>query len=112
MKPCPGLVSNPNRRLAFRRETFDPLDSTVNQRRANKEAACNCPFRDFKGDFRFALSLRLKCVEHVHNVGHFPKTIRDASGHRGADFERLVQPYKIVVHRMERDRACVVFNLL
>ena len=54
---------------------------------------------------------RRSSLQHLDNIGHFPKFVGHASGHRGSDPERLVNADEIVIHRMERDRGGVVFDL-
>jgi hypothetical protein len=55
-----------------------------------------------------ALPFPFKRLNHLNHVRHFPKPIRDASGHCRADFQRLVQPHEIVIHRVKGDRRGVV----
>jgi hypothetical protein len=76
---------------------------------------CSCSISAFGARFQIVLwltlSFCLERIEHIHNVSHFSKAICYASGHCGADFECLVQPNEIVIHRVKRDRARVIFNL-
>jgi hypothetical protein len=112
VKPSGGLVLDPARRLTFCRKAFDPINRTIRQPSADIVAATDgSPFYLEYG-LRNALALRFKRIEHVHNVNHFPKPIRYASGHCRADFQRLVKPDEIVIHRVQRDRARVVFDLV
>jgi hypothetical protein len=39
----------------------------------------NCR-RSVKANLRLAFAFGLECVDHVHNIDHLPKPIRDASG--------------------------------
>jgi hypothetical protein len=54
----------------------------------------------------------LEGFEQVHHVAHFPKPIGYTGGHGRSNFERLMDADEIVVHRMKRDGAGVVLNLL
>jgi len=45
------------------------------------------------------------------HIGHLPELGRDASGHCRADFERLVDAHKIVVHEVEGHHVRVVLRL-
>jgi hypothetical protein len=55
-------------------------------------AAADLPLLYLEYRLGGALALRLERVEHVHNVNHFPKAIRHASGHCRANSQRLVKP--------------------
>ena len=106
------IILNPASRVAFRRKAFNPINRAIRKRHADIKAAADFPFLNFKDHFRLALALRFKRIEHIDNIDHFPKAICHASGHCRADFQCLVQPDEIVIHRVQRDRARVVFDLL
>jgi hypothetical protein len=76
VKPSGRLVSNPSLRLAFAQEAINPL-----YRGADIEPAADPPSLDFEVYFRLALPLGFERVQHVHNIGQFPKPIRDTCGH-------------------------------
>jgi 16S rRNA U516 pseudouridylate synthase RsuA-like enzyme len=61
--------------------------------------------------FGGAFALGLESVEQVDNIDHFPKPIGNASRHSRRNFQRLVQPDKVVVHRVQRHRAGMVLDL-
>jgi hypothetical protein len=63
-------------------------------------------------DFELPLTLGFKRIKHVHNIDHFPKPIRHASGHGRANSQRSVKPNEIAVHQVQRDRARMIFDLL
>jgi hypothetical protein len=112
VKPDFRLVLNPASRLAFRRKAFDPINCAVCDCCADIVAATDGPPLYLEHRLRSTFALRLERIEHIYNVYHFPKAIRYASGHCRANPQRLVKPDEIVIHRVQRDRARVVFDLL
>jgi hypothetical protein len=63
------------------------------------------------------LSFRALCyslipsVDQRDNIFHAPKLVGDAGGHRGRDFQRLMDAAEIVEHEIKRKRVTVVFQL-
>src|SRR4051812_28714279 len=51
-------------------------------------------------------------IEQLHNIGHFPNAICYTSGHCWRDSERLVNPHKVVVHKVQRNRRNVISQVL
>jgi hypothetical protein len=59
----------------------------------------------------FCQQPRFPIFQQPNDIADFPETIRNASGHRRRDFERLVDAEEIVVHKVKRDRRDVVHDL-
>ncbi len=102
----------PASRFAFSCDALDLVNRAIRQRRADILAAADGPPLYLEYRLGRALALGLESIEHVHNIDHFPKPIRHASGHRWANPQRLVKPNEIAVHRVQRDRARMIFDLV
>ena len=51
-------------------------------------------------------------VDQRDDIFHAPKFVSRASGHRGSNFQRLMDAAEIVEHEIERQRVAVVLKLL
>ena|ERR1700733_2586061 len=113
VQPSRRFVPNPPPRLALRFECLrDPARLTIRHCYCDVVAFADPPRLDIESDFRLPLALRLESIEHIDNIDHFPKPIRHASGHCRANFQRLMKPNEIEIHRVQRDRARMVFDFL
>ena len=54
----------------------------------------------------------LICLKHIYNVAHFPKLLRNASGHSRRRAQRLVNANKVLIHEMQRHGVRVVLHFL
>src|SRR5208282_6363567 len=79
---------------------------------ADVEAIADVQFNNLEHGRRFNPLRRLEIFQHLNDVGYFPKFAGHASGHCGRHAQRLMDAHEIVEHRMKRNRASMVFDLL
>jgi hypothetical protein len=110
-QPSLRLLLDPLQRISLFLKSKNRIDLAAAPENANGMSLADGVLPHDKLIFRLEVS-QFPLLKHRDDIGHFPKLLRNASGHCWGNPERLMDTDEIVVHRVKRNSSSVVLNFL